>query len=81
MLARLAAAVAFRIYDLDHTGYIEPSEVQRLLAALLSDNPAIDLSEAELQSIIEQVSNHPLSLSYQPSSNTRAALAAVSKHR
>ncbi|KAK9861804.1 hypothetical protein WJX84_009388 [Apatococcus fuscideae] len=48
------AAFAFRIYDLDHTGYIEPSEVQRLLAALLSDNPAIDLSEAELQSIIEQ---------------------------
>jgi Ca2+-binding EF-hand superfamily protein len=49
-----ARAVAFRIYDLNDSGVIEKEEVQRLLVALLQDNPAIDLSEAEIQLIVEQ---------------------------
>ncbi|KAK9819120.1 hypothetical protein WJX74_004471 [Apatococcus lobatus] len=48
------AAFAFRIYDLDCTGSIEPGEVKRFLVALLKDNPAIELSEVELQSIIDE---------------------------
>ena len=47
-------AVAFRIYDLNDSGVIEKEEVQRLLVALLQDNPAIDLSNAEIQQIVEQ---------------------------
>ena len=50
-----ALAVAFKIYDLDQTGYIEPGEVKRLMAALLHDNPAIALSDAEISSIVDQV--------------------------
>ena len=48
-------AVAFRMYDLDNTGYIERDEVQRFLVALLKDNPAIDLDDAQLNAIIDQV--------------------------
>ncbi len=52
-------AVAFKIYDLNDTGNIEKDEVQRLLVALLQDNPAIDLTEDEIEAIVEQV--HPAS--------------------
>lgn len=48
-------AVAFRIYDLDDTGSINQGEVQRLLAALLADNPALDLDEGAIQKIVQQV--------------------------
>ena len=48
-------AVAFRIYDLDNTGYIERGEIQRFLVALLKDNPAIDLDDAQLNMLITQV--------------------------
>ena len=47
-------AVAFRMYDLDNTGYIERNEVQRFLVALLKDNPAIDLDDTQLNAIIDQ---------------------------
>lgn len=50
------AAVAFRIYDLDNTGHIERGEVQRFLAALLKDNPAIALDDAQLDAIMDAVS-------------------------
>ena len=48
-------AVAFRIYDLDNTGHIERGEIQRFLAALLKDNPAIDLDNAHLDALIDSV--------------------------
>ncbi|DBA92663.1 TPA: hypothetical protein ACH3X1_002875 [Trebouxia sp. C0004] len=48
------ADFAFRIYDLDNTGHIERGEVQRFLAALLKDNPAIDLDNAHLNVLIDQ---------------------------
>ena len=51
-------AVAFRIYDLDNTGHIERGEIQRFLVALLKDNPAIDLDDAHLNSLIDRVSMH-----------------------
>ena len=49
-------AVAFRIYDLDRTGDIQPSEVARLLGALLLNNPDIALDDASIQKIVDQVS-------------------------
>ncbi|KAK9838312.1 hypothetical protein WJX81_003861 [Elliptochloris bilobata] len=48
------AAFAFRIYDLDNTGSINQGEVQRLLAALLADNPALDLDEGAIHNIVQQ---------------------------
>ena len=51
---RRTRAVAFRIYDLDDTGSINQGEVQRLLAALLADNPALDLDEGAIQKIVQQ---------------------------
>ena len=48
-------AVAFRIYDLDNTGHIERGEIQRFLAALLKDNPAIDLDDAHLNALVDSV--------------------------
>lgn len=51
----LGNAVAFRIYDLDNTGHIERGEIQRFLAALLKDNPAIDLDDAHLSALIDNV--------------------------
>ena len=50
-----APAVAFKIYDLDKTGWIEPGEIKRLMAALLHDNPAIALTDADIDSIVDQV--------------------------
>jgi len=47
-------AVAFNIYDLKDTGVIERDEVKRLLGALLQENPAIDLNEAEIDDIVNQ---------------------------
>ncbi|KAL3148573.1 hypothetical protein ABBQ38_014006 [Trebouxia sp. C0009 RCD-2024] len=47
------AVFAFRIYDLDNTGHIERGEIQRFLAALLKDNPAIDLDDAHLSALID----------------------------
>ena len=41
------------------TGSINQGEVQRLLAALLADNPALDLDEGAIQKIVQQV--HSLS--------------------
>lgn len=49
-------AVAFRIYDLDNTGHIERGEIQRFLAALLKDNPAIDLDDAHVNALVDSVS-------------------------
>ena len=48
-------AVAFDIYDLKDTRVIERDEVKRLLTALLQDNPAIDLTDAEINEIVDQV--------------------------
>ena len=48
-------AVAFRIYDLDNTGWIEPGEIKRFLAALLQDNPAITLNDADIDRVVDQV--------------------------
>ncbi len=48
-------AVAFKIYDLNNTGVIEKDEVKRLLIQLLQDNPAIDLTDDEVDTIVEQV--------------------------
>lgn len=50
------------MYDLDNTGYIERDEVQRFLVALLKDNPAIDLDDAQLNAIIDQVGFSSLDL-------------------
>ena len=51
----LPFAVAFKIYDLNDTGVIEKDEVKRLLIQLLQDNPAIDLTDDEVDIIVEQV--------------------------
>ena len=59
-------AVAFKIYDLKDTGVIEQDEVKRLLAALLQENPAIDLNDEEIDDIVNQVSLCP-SHSHYPS--------------
>lgn len=48
-------AVAFKIYDLNDTEVIEKDEVKRLLIQLLKDNPAIDLTNDEVDTIVEQV--------------------------
>ena len=48
-------AVAFSIYDLDNTSYIEPGEVNRLMGALLKENPSINLGDEEIDGIIDQV--------------------------
>ncbi|KAK9815125.1 hypothetical protein WJX73_008177 [Symbiochloris irregularis] len=48
------AQLAFRIYDLDNTGWIEPGEIKRFLSALLSDNPAIKLSEEDIDQLVDQ---------------------------
>ena len=53
-------AVAFRIYDLDRTGDIQPSEVARLLGALLLNNPDMALDDASIQKIVDQA--RPLEL-------------------
>lgn len=50
------AAVAFRVYDLDDTGYIEPDEVKRFLADLLRENPSIILDDSEIDDIVEKAS-------------------------
>ena len=50
-----SAAVAFYIYDLDNTGYIEPDEIKRFLAELLRDNPNIILDSTEIDEIVEKV--------------------------
>ena len=55
MMCLLGHAVAFRIYDLDNTGHIERGEIPRFLVALLKDNPAIDLDDAHLNVLIDQV--------------------------
>ncbi len=62
MMCLLGHAVAFRIYDLDNTGHIERGEIQRFLVALLKDNPAIDLDDAHLNVLIDQVFcvHHPI---------------------
>lgn len=51
----MCCAVAFKIYDLKDTGVIEKDEVKRLLVQLLQDNPAIDLTDDEIDAIVEQV--------------------------
>jgi Ca2+-binding EF-hand superfamily protein len=51
-----AAAVAFRLYDIGHTGAIERSELKRFLVALMVDNPDIDLDEQALDEIVDEVS-------------------------
>ena len=61
---RRTRAVAFRIYDLDDTGSINQGEVQRLLAALLADNPALDLDEGAIQKIVQQARSWPGGLHY-----------------
>ncbi len=37
---------------------IERDEVKRLLAALLQENPAIDLDDEEIDDIVDQASGH-----------------------
>ena len=53
---RVRRAVAFRLYDLDRTGDIQPSEVARLLGALLLNIPDIALDDASIQKIVDQAS-------------------------
>lgn len=55
MTLALPPAVAFRIYDLDKTGDIQPGELVRLLAALLQNNPDIALDDSSIQQIVNQV--------------------------
>jgi serine/threonine-protein phosphatase 2B regulatory subunit len=47
------AAFAFRMYDLGRTGAIEPGEVRRLLGGLIRDNPALSLSEADVDALVD----------------------------
>ncbi|KAK2075838.1 hypothetical protein QBZ16_001579 [Prototheca wickerhamii] len=46
------AAFAFKIYDIGHTGAIEPSELKRFLVATMAENPDIDFDEAALEAIV-----------------------------
>ena len=50
-----SCAVAFRLYDIGHTGAIERSELKRFLIALMADNPDIDLDEKALDEIVDEV--------------------------
>jgi serine/threonine-protein phosphatase 2B regulatory subunit len=44
---------AFRIYDIDSSGAIEPPEIKRFLVAVMADNPDIHLDEEALNRIVE----------------------------
>jgi hypothetical protein len=46
-------AVAFRIYDLGHTGAIDRSEVRTMLKAMLKEDAAMALPDAALERIID----------------------------
>mmetsp|Transcript_13970 Transcript_13970/g.42137 ORF Transcript_13970/g.42137 Transcript_13970/m.42137 type:complete len:216 (+) Transcript_13970:131-778(+) len=48
------ALFAFRVYDLDNTGDIQPGEVKRLLVALLHGNPEMALDDATIEQIVDQ---------------------------
>lgn len=48
-------AVAFRIYDIGHTGAIERSELKRFLIAVMADNPEVDFDESVLEAIVDAV--------------------------
>ena len=50
---REKALFAFRIYDINHSGAIEPAELKRFLVAVMADNPDIDLDEVALDVIVE----------------------------
>lgn len=52
---RGCCTVAFRVYDLDNTGDIQPGEVKRLLVALLHGNPEMALDDATIEQIVDQV--------------------------
>jgi serine/threonine-protein phosphatase 2B regulatory subunit len=47
-------AVAFRIYDINHSGAIEPPELRRFLVAVMADNPDIHLDEQALDEIVDE---------------------------
>ncbi len=44
--------VAFKIYDIDGSGAIEPPEIKRFLVAVMADNPDIHLDDAALDRIV-----------------------------
>ena len=48
------AMFAFRIYDINGTDYIEPTEVKRFLVTIIADNPDIHLSDEDLDRIVEE---------------------------
>jgi len=47
------ADFSFRMYDLGRTGAIEPGEVRRLLGGLVRDNPALSLSDADVEALVD----------------------------
>lgn len=49
---REKAEFAFKVYDLDKTGDIQPDEVKRLLVAMLHGNPDIALDDDHIEQII-----------------------------
>lgn len=46
-------AVAFKIYDINQSGAIEPPELKRFLVAIMADNPDIHLDDEALNKIVE----------------------------
>ena len=47
------ADFAFKIYDIHRTGAIEKRELRALLAAATADNPALALSDADLDALVD----------------------------
>ena len=47
-------AVAFRIYDINKNGAIEPPELKRFLVAVMTENTDVHLDEAALDAIVEE---------------------------
>lgn len=45
-------AVAFRIYDINQSGAIEPPELKRFLVAIMADNPDVHLDDKALENIV-----------------------------
>jgi len=46
-------AVAFKIYDINKSGAIEPPELKRFLVAIMADNPDIHLDDVALDQIVD----------------------------
>lgn len=66
-------AVAFNLYDLGKTGSINKTEMKNLLVDVLADNPALRLTDEQINKVIEQASS-PTYLAIEQSRGARLIL-------